>query len=134
MQGGKKVTRKVFLVLLALVLTLSAGLVACDGAGEQQEEEEEEEQHGEQEEEEEEEQEAYDLAIDSTAGGSVTAPGEGAFRYEEGRLVDLLADADAGYHFVNWTGDVDTVADVNDASTTMTMNDDYSITANFEEE
>ena len=33
-------TRKVFLVLLALVLTLSVGLVACGGAGEQQEEEE----------------------------------------------------------------------------------------------
>ena|GEM_PF-1841255 len=36
-------TRKVLLILLALVLALSVGLVACGGAGEEEEEEEEEE-------------------------------------------------------------------------------------------
>lgn len=36
--------RKVFLVLLALVLTLSVGLVACGGAGQEEEEEEEEQE------------------------------------------------------------------------------------------
>mgnify|MGYP005805498233 CR=1 FL=1 len=29
---------------------------------------------------------------------------------------------DAGYRFVRWTGDVDTIADVNASSTTITMN------------
>jgi len=48
--------------------------------------------------------------------------------------VDLVAEADSGYHFVNWTGDVDTIADVNASSTTITMLDNYSIVANFEEE
>ena len=43
-------------------------------------------------------------------------------------------EADEGYRFVNWTGDVGTIANVNAASTTITMNGDYSITANFEEE
>jgi hypothetical protein len=134
MQGGEKVTRKVFLVLLALVLTLSVGLVACGGAGEQQEEEEEEEEeHGEQEEEEEEEEETYDLTIASTAGGSVTTPGEGTSNYDEDAVVNLVATSDSCYHFVNWTGDVSTVADVNDAATTITVNGDYAITANFEE-
>jgi hypothetical protein len=129
------VTRKVFLVLLALVLTLSAGLVACGAVGQEEEEEEEEEEHiGEQEEEEEEEQVAYDLIIDSTAGGSVTTPGEGTFRYEEGTAVDLVAEADEGYVFVNWAGDVGTVGDVNAASITIILNGDYSITAYFEEE
>jgi hypothetical protein len=33
------VTRKVFLVLLALVLTFSVGLVACGGVGQEEEEE-----------------------------------------------------------------------------------------------
>jgi outer membrane protein assembly factor BamB len=86
------------------------------------------------EEEEEEEEEEYDLTISSTAGGSVFAPGEGTFTYVQGTEVNLVAEAEEGYRFINWTGTVDTVADVEDASTTITMNGDYSITAHFEEE
>jgi len=74
----------------------------------------------------------YDLTITSTAGGSVTTPGEGTFTYHEGTAVNLVAEAEEGYQFVNWTGDVGTIAGVNDATTTITMNGDYSITANFE--
>jgi TRAP-type C4-dicarboxylate transport system substrate-binding protein len=75
----------------------------------------------------------YNLTISSTEGGSVTTPGEGtgSFTYDEGKVVDLVAEAEEGYQFVNWTGDVDTVANINAASTTITMNDNYSITANF---
>jgi len=73
----------------------------------------------------------YDLAIASAAGGSVTTPGEGTFAYDKGTVVNLAAEADEGYKFVNWTGDVGTITDVNDATTTITMNGDYSITANF---
>jgi len=76
---------------------------------------------------------SYDLTTDSTTGGSVNTPGEGTFPYDCGSVVDLVAQADACYEFVNWTGDVGTIADVNAATTTITMNDDYSITANFEE-
>ena len=77
----------------------------------------------------------YVLNISSTEGGLVTEPGEGKFPYcqEQGERVDLVATPDAGYRFVNWTGDVDTIADVDGVVTTMTMNDDYSVTANFEE-
>ena len=73
----------------------------------------------------------YDLIISSTVGGSVTEPGEGTFTYDDGEVVNLVATPDAGYRFVNWTGDVDTIANVNAATTTITMNGDYSITANF---
>jgi len=73
----------------------------------------------------------YDLAISSAEGGSVTAPGEGTFTYYEGTAVDLIARPEDSYRFVNWTGDVDTVADVNSASTTIVMDGDYTITANF---
>ena len=73
----------------------------------------------------------YPLTISSSAGGSVTAPGEGTFVYGWGTVVDLVAAPASGYRFVNWTGDVDTVANVTAASTTITMNDNYSITANF---
>jgi hypothetical protein len=74
---------------------------------------------------------AWELAISSTTGGGVTVPGEGAFAYEEGAVVDLVAEAEEGYIFVNWTGDVATIADDNAASTTITMDAAYSITANF---
>jgi hypothetical protein len=72
-----------------------------------------------------------DLTTSSTTGGSVTTPGEGVFPYEYGTIVDLVAEADECYEFVSWTGDVGTIADVEDASTTITMDGDYSITANF---
>jgi hypothetical protein len=74
----------------------------------------------------------YILSISSTAGGSVTDPGEGDFAYEEGTVVDLEAEPNEGYQFADWTGDVDTVTDIEAASTTITMDDDYSIIANFE--
>jgi uncharacterized repeat protein (TIGR02543 family) len=47
-------------------------------------------------------------------------------------VVTLIVFPHNGYDFVNWTGDVDTVGDVNAAATTITMNGDYEITANFE--
>jgi len=74
----------------------------------------------------------YNLTTSSTEGGSITEPGEGVFTYDEGEVVDLLAEAGEGYLFVEWTGDVGTIADVYAATTTITMNGDYSITANFE--
>ncbi|HUW46698.1 MAG TPA: hypothetical protein VMW50_12990, partial [Dehalococcoidia bacterium] len=75
----------------------------------------------------------FDLTISSTAGGTVTAPGEGTFTYDQGTGVNLVAEAEEGYRFVNWTGDIATIADVEDATTTITMNSGYAITANFEE-
>jgi hypothetical protein len=72
-----------------------------------------------------------DLTISSTAGGNVTTPGEGTFAYEEGTVVDLVATPNAGYRFINWTGDVGTVDNVNAAATNITMGGNYSISANF---
>ena len=104
---------RILFVSLAVMLALSMGLVGCGG----QETPEVTE---------------YNLTISSTEGGSVTNPGEGTSTHDEGEVVDLAADAEDGYEFVNWTGNVDTIYDVNAASTTIVMNDDYSITANFE--
>ncbi|MFO7773400.1 MAG: CAP domain-containing protein [Dehalococcoidia bacterium] len=74
----------------------------------------------------------YDLSLSSTAGGSVTTPGEATFTYDEGEVIDLVAEAEEGYQFVNWTGDVSTIDNSESASATITINGDYSITANFE--
>ena len=76
--------------------------------------------------------EQYSLTVSSTAGGSVTLPGEGTFGYDAGTMADLVATPDAGYRFVNWTGAVHTIANINAAWTIITMNGDCSITANFE--
>ena len=74
----------------------------------------------------------YNLTINSTAGGNVTIPGEGVFGpYDHGTVVNLTATPDSGYRFDGWTGDVGTIGDVNAATTTITMNASYSITANF---
>jgi hypothetical protein len=74
----------------------------------------------------------YSLAVATTSGGSVTEPGQGTFVYQGGSIVDLIAQPDEGYEFVKWTGDVDAIADVNAAQTTIIVDSSSSITANFE--
>ncbi len=75
----------------------------------------------------------HSLNVSSTEGGEVIIPGEETFTYDAGTVIDLVAVAEEGYYFVNWSGDVGTVAYVIAATTTVTMNADYSIMANFEE-
>ena len=75
----------------------------------------------------------YDLTISVTEGGEVVTPGEGTFPYEQGAAVTLIVFPHTGYGFVSWSGDVETIADANAASTTITMDGDYEIIANFEE-
>ena len=62
------------------------------------------------------------------AGGGTTVPAVGDTTVNDGAVVNLKANAAAGWRFVNWTGDV---ADPNSANTTVTMNADKSVTANF---
>ncbi len=69
----------------------------------------------------------YHLIIIDTEGGEVTEPGEGAFSYDKGTVVNLVAEANEGCHFVNWSGNVATIANVEVATTTITMNDNYFI-------
>ncbi|MGA2069910.1 MAG: right-handed parallel beta-helix repeat-containing protein [Sedimentisphaerales bacterium] len=73
------------------------------------------------------------LTISSTDGGD-TMPSEGAFLYDDGTNANIVATADAHYHFVNWTGTAVTagkVANPTSANTTVTMDADYTVTANF---
>ena len=73
----------------------------------------------------------HTLTISSTAGGSVTQPGVGSFQYDHGTVVDLNAVPAIGYHFVNWIGDTGTIDNVNASVTTITMNANYAVQANF---
>jgi hypothetical protein len=96
------VRNRMLFVSLAVVLALGMGLIGCTG-------------------EEAPETSEYSLTISSTAGGDVTSPGEGTFPYEAGEVVDLVAVPEAGYRFVDWTGDVSTIANVDAATTDITM-------------
>lgn len=98
--------------ILLIVTALVIGGAACDGDG-----------NG---------TGTYQLAVSTGSGGSVITPGAGTFAYDAGMVVQLAAAADDGYHFGSWTGDIANVADPNAASTTITMNGDYAIVANFE--
>jgi uncharacterized repeat protein (TIGR02543 family) len=74
----------------------------------------------------------YKLTISSTAGGNVTTPGEGMFTYYAVTLVDLLAEAEAGYQFVEWTAPAGTFGDASAAETTFTMPaQNVTVTAHF---
>ena len=67
------------------------------------------------------------VAVDPTAGGT-TAPAVGGHTYTENRVITLTATPASGYAFDHWTGDV---ADVNAATTTVTMDADKTVTAHF---
>jgi len=73
----------------------------------------------------------HQLTISSTTGGWVISPGEGTFTYSEGKVVRLWARSALGYTFAGWSGDIATITTVKSFSTTITMDGDYSITANF---
>ena len=67
----------------------------------------------------------YNLSVKTNGSGSVDPTGG---PYAAGTIVQLTATADAGWQFDNWTGDV---AEANAASTTVTMDADKTVTANF---
>ncbi len=71
----------------------------------------------------------YDLTMAvSPSGGGTTTPAVGVTSHGARSVVDITATPNAGYLFDSWTGDV---ADPNDASTTVTMDGNKTVTANF---
>jgi hypothetical protein len=67
------------------------------------------------------------LALSSTAGGSVINPGEGEFTWEHGEVVWLLAEAEPGFLFANWSGSYFEPRN----SMFLTMDDNFEMRANF---
>ena len=99
------------ILTVVMVLTLSVGIIGCgyEAIPEGQ----------------------YTLAISSSRCGYVNSPGEGVFVYDKGTVVELVANGVGNSPFVKWTGDVCNIADVNSAATTIHMDCDSSIVANF---
>ena len=76
----------------------------------------------------------YTLTVESnpTAGGT-TNPASSQTNITAGTKVNISATAANGYKFSNWTvsGSGGTIADPGDASTTVTVNGNVTVTANF---
>jgi hypothetical protein len=108
--GSKKHHRGAGVGVFLIVAALVVGLIACDGAR------------------------TYQLTVSSASGGNVTTPGEGTFTYAAGTAVPLVAAPDDGYQFGSWTGDIAHIAGPNLASTTVVMNGNCAIVANFQTE
>jgi hypothetical protein len=74
------------------------------------------------------------LVVSAMAGGSVAAPGEGAFAYPYGESVPVQAVAAAHYHFTHWSGtavEAGKVAHPTWENTTVAVDGDYTLVANF---
>ncbi|MDZ7263070.1 MAG: FG-GAP-like repeat-containing protein [candidate division KSB1 bacterium] len=71
----------------------------------------------------------YNLTMAANpASGGTTDPAVGVHAYPAGTVVTVIAVPASGYQFVNWTG---TVAEPNNDTTTVTMNGNQNLTANF---
>ena len=74
----------------------------------------------------------FSLSISKSGPGLVTQPGEGVFIYEVGSIVQLEVDVPrSGAQFYYWSGDTATIEDIYGWNTTIIMEGNFSITANF---
>jgi hypothetical protein len=62
-------------------------------------------------------------------GSGIITPGMGAHDYNYGTVVHIAASANPGWYFAGWTGGP--VADPNSLATTVTVNSNKIVTANF---
>jgi hypothetical protein len=70
----------------------------------------------------------YMLVVVSSPGGRVNGPNDSVTSYREGEVVQLSAQANEGWKFDGWTGNV---ADPSSPVTTITMKQAEVVTANF---
>ena len=70
---------------------------------------------------------SYTLTM-GTSGNGTTTPVAGDHEYGEGAVVSITANPGSGYVFSSWTGDV---ANSSSRSTTITMDEDKTVTPNF---
>lgn len=73
----------------------------------------------------------YELTVMSQQHGEVVNPDMESTVYKKEEEVTIEAQPDEDFVFQEWTGDIDNVEDPYSASTTVTMEDDYEITATY---
>ncbi|NIT61115.1 MAG: hypothetical protein GWN00_34405, partial [Aliifodinibius sp.] len=70
----------------------------------------------------------YDVQLSANPSDGGTVSPSGQNNYEEGEQINLEAQANEGYVFAGWTGDISS----SDNPHALTVDQDYSISANFE--
>ncbi|UCD49216.1 MAG: leucine-rich repeat domain-containing protein, partial [Phycisphaerales bacterium] len=80
--------------------------------------------------------EGYQVTLSSTAGGSVTSPGEGVFYYDGETIVNLYARPDDTglFVFAGWSGgaaQAGKVSDIGDPRASVTVDSVYTLKAHF---
>lgn len=68
----------------------------------------------------------YTLTTNTVGSGSISSDPSGG-TYDDGTVVELIANPDSGYKFDGWSGDANGAS----RTTTVTMDSDKSVTANF---
>jgi hypothetical protein len=76
---------------------------------------------------------AYYALTLAVSGNGSTIPSVGQHTYLAGTEVSITAVPAGGYRFVNWTGSLVSIANIIAATTTVTMDADCSVVANFAE-
>lgn len=77
---------------------------------------------------------SYQLAVEAGEGGTIVTPFSSPITVEPGAATNIEAEADTGYHFLNWSTADSGVSfgDANAISTTVTLSEgDAAITATF---
>ena len=69
----------------------------------------------------------YDLTVNTTTGGTVT--GTGSYDYGSTTQIEAIPDTANGYEFTGWTGDG--IDDPSSSTTTVLIDGDKTVTANF---
>jgi uncharacterized repeat protein (TIGR02543 family) len=70
----------------------------------------------------------------AVTGNGTTVPAVGSHTYGEGTVVNISADPDPGWEFVNWTtANMSEIANATAKSTTVTVDENKTVTANFAE-
>ncbi len=78
---------------------------------------------------------SLNISSDPSSYGNVVYPGEGIFTFSRGSKVHIIAKPEPGFQFVEWTGsavDAGKVENPYQSSTTVTVDADYTLVANFD--
>jgi hypothetical protein len=76
-------------------------------------------------------QSSHTVRLQAGPNGQVLSPGTGTFTFDAGQVVPISAASESGWQFALWTGDVQSIENVEAQDTTITVLGNYSITATF---